>query len=78
MKNMVTEEVMAVFGAEFWEQRWRGLLAWGHWILYQYVKDSSRAEGSMFLLLHAFYVSALVGLVFPLTALDIRLCASYY
>jgi hypothetical protein len=28
----------------------------------------------MFLLLHAFYVSALVGLVFPLTALDIRLC----
>jgi hypothetical protein len=26
----------------------------------------------MFLLLHAFYASALVGLVFPLTALDIR------
>ena len=35
------------------------------------------AEGSVSLLFHAFYVSALVGLIFPLTALDIRLRASY-
>ena len=40
-------------------------------------QDSSRAEGSVSLLFHAFYVSALVGLVFPLTALDIRLRDSY-
>ena len=77
MKNMVTEEVMAVFGAEFWEQRWRGSAGLGSLDSISICQDSSRAEGSMFLLLHAFYVSALVGLVFPLTALDIRLRASY-
>jgi hypothetical protein len=40
-------------------------------------QDSPGAEGPVSLLFHAFYVSALVGLVFPLTALDIRLRDSY-